>query len=170
MATKSTLAVNAFNAGKVAGMALGNWFADSIAAVGDLLPALMTPADYKTVRAQWCKGYAEAMGCKPVTAENQWAKVWRGVELAYGFTKPKSAEAAKKAAQRAAKKTNAPKAADKADTAEPETPAKGAETAKGVQMVLSSIEAHIIAKLRAGQFKVAVDCIRRLAEESATAA
>lgn len=159
MTTKSILAVSAFDAGKVAGLAAGNWLADSVAAVGELLPTIMTAADYKIVRAEWCKGYAEAMGCKPVTAENQWAKVWRGVEQAFGFAKPKTEEAKRKAAQRAAKKAAA-------ESTAPKTPTNGAEAAQKVKMELSRIEAHVVSLLRAGKYKAAVDCIHRLAEES----
>ena len=73
--TTKAFSARAFEAGKVAGLAAGNWLADSVHAVAEIIPANMTPAQYRTIRAEWARGYAEAMGCKPATAHNQWAKV-----------------------------------------------------------------------------------------------
>ncbi|MFN3612775.1 hypothetical protein, partial [Tepidimonas sp.] len=163
-----TLSAASFEAGRVAGMAHGNWLAESVMAIGDLLPAALTAAQYKTIRGQWVKGYVKAMGCKETTAQNQWAKVWKGVEAAFGAKKPQSKEAARKAAQRA--KAEKPTKADKADKAagkadnEPKAPASGEEAAKGIQMTLSAMEAHIVKKIRAGQFGIAIECIHKLAE------
>ena len=162
--TTKALSTASFEAGRVAGLAHGNWLADSVMAIGDLLPATLTAAQYKTIRAQWIKGYVEAMGCKEATAENQWAKVWKGVEGAFGIKKPQSVEAARKAAQRA-KAEKAEKAPT--DNEQPIPPADGAKAAKAVQMTLSAIEAHIISKIRSGQFKVAIDCIHTMAEARA---
>ena len=162
--TAKTFSARAFEAGRVAGMAHGNWLAESVHAVGEILPADMTPAQYRTIRAAWCKGYAEAMGCKQVTAENQWAKVWKGVEQAYSFAKPKSEEAKRKAAQRAKAKGPAAK------SVAPKAPTNGEEAAKKVSMELSRIEAHIVGLIRSGKYKAAVDCIHKLAEEGAPTA
>ena len=161
--TAKTFSARAFEAGRVAGMAHGNWLAESVHAVGEILPADMTPAQYRTIRAAWCKGYAEAMGCKPVTAENQWSKVWKGVEQAYGFKKPQSEEARRKAAQRAARRSTA---AGDGEPAAPETPAKGSEAAQKVKLELSRIEAHIVSLIRRKQFGAAINCLHKMAEEA----
>ena len=53
--TAKTLSARAFEVGRAAGLAAGNWLAESVHAVGEILPANMTPAQYRTIRAEWVR-------------------------------------------------------------------------------------------------------------------
>ena len=160
--TTKALSARAFEAGRAAGRQAGNWLAESVHAIAEILPGELTPAQYRAIRAEWARGYAETFGCKEVSAQNQWAKVWKGVESAYGFKKPQTEEARRKAAQRAAQRATA------TGDGEPVPPAKGKQAAQKARMELSAIEAHLVSLLRRGQFKACVDVIHKLAEESTT--
>jgi hypothetical protein len=157
----------AFTLGFNAGINAGNWMADSVAAVGEHLQAdkALTVATYKALRAEWVKGYAVGYGSSEKRAENAWAAVWKGVELAYGFKKPQSTAAAAKQASRA-KTTKA----DKSQTAgNVKAPTTGSDKADALKLELSSMEAHIISLWRAGKFGVLVDIARKEAEKTEAA-
>jgi hypothetical protein len=154
----------AFTLGFNAGVNAGNWIAESVLAVGEHLQAdkALTVAAYKALRADWVKGYATGYGSSEKRAENAWATVWKGVELAYGFKKPQSAVAAAKQASRA-KVTKA----DKPQTAgNVKAPTTGSDKADALKLELSSMEAHIISLWRAGKFGVLVDIARKEAEKT----
>lgn len=155
-----------FSLGHEAGAAIGNWLAVSVNSVAEQLKVNkeITPAQYKTMRSQWVSGYMSGMGCTEKRAANAWATVWNGVESAHGFKKPKSAEAEKKAAQRAAKP-----AVDKSRTTGnvPDAPDAGEKTAKAVKVELSAIEAHILSLWRRGRFGDIVSLVQSEAEKAA---
>lgn len=157
-----------FNLGHDAGVAIGNWLAVSVQSVAEQLKVNkeLTPAQYKTMREQWIKGYMSGMDCTEKRAQNAWATVWQGVEAAHGFKKPKSAEAEKKAAQRAAAK---PASSDKSQKAGnvPDAPDAGEKTAKAVKVELSAIEAHILSLWRRGRFGDIVALAQSEAEKAA---
>ena len=157
----------AFTLGFNAGINAGNWLADSVAAVGEHLQAdkALTVAAYKALRSEWVKGYAIGYGSSEKRAENAWATVWKGVELAHGFKKPQSAVAAAKQASRA-KSTKSDKSQTAGNVKAPETGASKADTLK---LELSSIEMHIIKMWRAGKFGVLVEIAQKEAEKTATA-
>lgn len=164
------MAKNVFFAlGHEAGVAIGNWLAVSVNAVAEQLKVNreITPAQYKTMRTQWVNGYMSGMNCTEKRAANAWATVWNGVEAAHGFKKPKTAEAAKKAAQRAAAK---PAAVDKSQKAGnvPDAPDAGEKAAKAVKVELSAIEAHILSLWRRGRFGDIVALVQSEAEKTAT--
>ena len=156
-----------FSLGHEAGIAIGNWLAISVNAVANQLKANkgITPAQYKTMREQWVKGYVSGMGCTEKRAANAWATVWQGVESSHGFKKPKTAEAAKKAAQRAAK----PKTEDKSRTTGnvPDSPTEGAKATRAIKTELSAIEAHIVNLWRRGRFGDIVQLVQSEAEKAA---
>ena len=156
-----------FSLGHEAGVAIGNWLAVSVNSVAEQLKANkeITPAQYKAMREQWIKGYMSGMDCTEKRAQNAWATVWQGVESAHGFKKPKSAEAAKKAAQRAAK----PASSDKSQKAGnvPDAPADGAKATKAIKTELSAIEAHILSLWRRGRFGDIVALAQSEAEKAA---
>ena len=157
-----------FALGHDAGVAIGNWLAVSVHAVAEQLKVNkeITPAQYKAMREQWIKGYMSGMGCTEKRAQNAWATVWQGVEAAHGFKKPKSAEAEKKAAQRAAKPASSDKSQKTGNV--PDSPIAGEKTAKAVKVELTSIEAHILSLWRRGRFGDIVTLVQSEAEKTAT--
>lgn len=163
------MAKNVFFAlGYEAGVAIGNWLAVSVRYVAEQLDVKkeLTPAKYKAMREQWIKGYASGMACTEKRAANAWAEVWKGVESAHGFKKPKSAEAEKKAAQRAAKPASSDKSQKTGNV--PDAPDAGEKTAKAVKVELSAIEAHILSLWRRGRFGDIVTLVQSEAEKTAT--
>ena len=161
------MAKNVFFAlGYEAGISASNWLALSVQYVAEQLNVKkeLTPAQYKAMREQWIKGYVSGMACTEKRAQNAWATVWQGVEAAHGFKKPKTEEAAKKAAQRAAKP-----ATDKSQKSGnvPDAPDAGEKSAKAVKVELSAIEAHILSLWRRGRFGDIVALVQSEAEKAA---
>jgi hypothetical protein len=137
--------------------------ATELAALLGKLPEWTKPI-YDAIRAEWTAGYAESFGCTDKRSGNAWREAFNaaGELVPGGLVKPQNPEAARKAQQRAA---TAPSKASKA--APVKAPAKGADVASGVQLVLSGIEAHIIDLFRRHQFD---SLLKVLADEAKTAA
>lgn len=126
---------------------------------------------------------APLSGSESEAAVNQWKELQRGFVLGMaggreidpdsarrafnritdylGLTKPQTAKAKAEAARRAAGQPAQEPAQDgpKAGAAD--------KAAAAVQMGLSSIEAHLIALVRAGKFEMAAECIAAMADKAA---
>lgn len=148
-------AVNHKAPGYIAGFAYGrassNVLADAVHAVAALLDGgkLLTLASYTKLRGDWIVGYTMGMGCKETSSEKRWAEVWQGVESAYGFKKPQSAEALKKAMQRSKAKLS--QGAGKA-----ETPTATGTASAQVSEALTAIGAAMSAATRGPDYSLPV--------------
>lgn len=151
----------AFNAGR----AFASAYADAAAALAPLLSPLSAWVGEKTptcpvvqwahLRAAFVQGMAAERAIMPGSAERAWQRIVDDL----GLTKPQSAEAAKKAAARAAKRGDEPEG--------DETPLDGSgeAAASAVQMALSPFEAHIVTLLRAGKTTMAAQAIAESAAQ-----
>jgi hypothetical protein len=139
---------------------------DQVAVFADIFGGMPNTADgvaeFKTRRDCWVTAYTARMGCSDKGAANRFAEMVRAAEV----TKPQTAEAAKKAEQRAAA---APAKPDKSRDAGNgiAAPAKGAAIGTKVKAELSAMEAHIIDLYRRGKL---ADIITMLQSEIQTAA
>lgn len=136
------------------------------AELAELLPQLPTwdKATYDAVRGAWVAGYMGAYDCTEKRAGNAWREAFNAAceMVPGGLRKPQNADAAKRAARRAAAK---PDAADKSpDAGNVQSPAEGGEVAGAVLGKLSAIEEHIVSLMRRGKFKDAIDLLHSEAE------
>lgn len=150
----------------------GRAYAGAYHAAAAALQPLLAPlsgAETDAAVGQWREyqrafvlGMAEAREIDPDSAR----KAFNRLTEYLGLSKPQTAAAKAKQAQRAAKAPT--KAQDGAEDAGEGVKAGAADAAvAAVQMGLSSIEAHLIALVRAGKFEMAAECIAAMADKAA---
>lgn len=151
----------AFDAGRAVAGAIHS-------AAGTLLP-LLTPLSGQSspeaidrwahLRAAFVAGFAAERMIDPDSASRAWTRV---VDL-LGLDKPQSEAARAKQAKREAERAaNAPQEAGEGEGSPKD--GAGAEAAAKVSMVLSSMEAHLIALVRGGKFEMAAECVAGMAD------
>lgn len=145
-----------FALGLSAGLAQANWIADAAAAILDA--GIVTPDAYKAARAEWVKGYAKGFGCTEKRAENAWAIAYKETSL----PKPQSERAKKVQAARAASKPVQDASVVDVEAKEVTPPVTGIASAARVTREVSALEAHLLAKIKAGQFATAHEILRAM--------
>lgn len=149
----------------------GRAYAGAYHAAAAALQPLLAPlsgAETDAAVGQWAEfqrafvlGMAEAREIDPDSAR----KAFNRLTEYLGLSKPQTAAAKAKQAQRAAAKAKDAPAAEDAGEGVKAGAADAAVAA--VQMGLSSIEAHLIALVRAGKFEMAAECIAAMADKAA---
>lgn len=119
-------------------------------------------ADWKAIADAWTSAYAELREVDKLAA----GRAWQRLVNRLGVVKPQTGEALRKQAARAAtaKADKVNPAGKPAQTDTPPAPLDGKDAAHQVAAMLSSMEAHLIAAIRAGQFSKAATIVADMAK------
>lgn len=137
-----------------------------VARIGAMLAGSCSPVEYKAARAAFIEGYMSEPGRTKKASTTAWERFCR----AFKVLRPASTTAAatkKRAARAAAKSTTSAKPGTiphdgETSSDDPVSPASGVKAGKQVTMMLSTIEAHLLAMLRAGKFAQVHELVRSM--------
>ena len=141
-----------------------------VARIGAMLAGSCSPVEYKAARAAFIEGYMSEPGRTKKASTTAWErfckafKVLRPASTTTAATKKRAARAAAKttAATTTAKPATNPQSEETSGDTDPVSPASGAKAGKQITMMLSTIEAHLLAMLRAGKFAQVHELVRSM--------
>ncbi len=136
----------------------------------DHAAALATWKGYKAFRGEWIGAYCKETKAVEATGRNRWGRIF----AASGLKRPRSDEAARKAAERAAKKAASPteikleSGKDAGSVGDAAPPASGMGVGERlVEIILNAREAHLVALIHQGKWDEAKSFLTEMATLSA---
>ena len=138
-----------------------------VARIGAMLAGSCSPVEYKAARAAFIEGYMSEPGRTKKASTTAWErfckafKVLRPASTTTAATKKRAARAAAKSTT-SAKPETIPHDGETSGDADPVSPASGEKAGKQITMMLSTIEAHLLAMLRAGKFAQVHELVRSM--------